>query len=417
MATITGDSKNNRLEGTSGNDIIFGGAGNDTLLGLGGDDRLFGEAGDDRLDGGIGSDFLSGGDGNDQLDGGAGDDTLDGGAGDDTLSGGAGNNTYVIDSPGDRIVQSNNPTVTTVRSFITFNLSSLGLSAGLQNLILLGNADINGTGDSGDNVLVGNRGSNVLRGLAGDDRISGGPGGNDLLDGGPGNDILVGNGGNNTFVIDSPGDRIIGAGRGIDTVESSVDYFLGRGLENCNLRGNARLCVGNRLNNRLTGNRNNNTLIGGAGADTLLGNDGNDALSGGQGDDDLTGGRGNDTLTGGEGRDLFYYQSDRSFRNSDFGRDLITDFGGTDNIVLSRSTFGLRSSRGFGFSRDGEFATVANNLLAASSSARIVYSTGSRTLFLNTNGSSSGFGSPGSSGAFITFGGSPNLSALSFLIV
>lgn len=417
MATITGDSQNNRLEGTSGNDIIFGGAGNDTLLGLGGDDRLFGEAGDDRLEGGIGSNFLSGGEGNDQLDGGAGDDTLDGGVGTDTLSGGAGNNTYTVDSPGDRIVQSNNQTVTTVQSFITFNLSSLGLSAGLQNLILLGNADINGTGNSGDNVLVGNRGTNVLRGLAGDDRISGGPGGNDILDGGPGSDILVGNGGNNTFVIDSPGDRIVGPGRSIDTVESSVDYFLVRGLENCNLRGDARLCVGNRLNNELTGNRNDNTLVGGAGADTLLGNDGNDNLSGGQGDDDLTGGRGNDTLTGGEGRDLFYYRSDRSFRTSDFGRDTITDFRGTDSIVLSRRTFGLRSSRGFGFSQVSEFAIVANNRLAASSSARIVYSTGSRTLFLNTNGSSSGFGASGSSGAFITFSSSTNLSTLSFLIV
>ncbi|GAB4428811.1 MAG: hypothetical protein OHK0035_07610 [Cyanobacteria bacterium J069] len=373
------------------------------MLGLGGNDQLFGDAGDDRLEGGVG---------NDRLEGGAGNDTLDGGAGDNTLDGGAGDNTYVINSPGDRIIQSNNQSIAEVRSFITYRLSN-----NLQNLVLQGNANIDGTGNNRDNVLVGNRGSNVLRGLAGDDRISGGAGGNDVLDGGPGNDILVGNGGNNTFVIDSAGDRILGAGRGVDTVQTSVDYFLVSGLENCNLRGDARLCVGNKLNNTLTGNRGNDTLVGGMGADTLLGNDGNDNLSGGQGNDDLTGGKGNDTLTGGEGRDLFYYRSDRNFGTSDFGRDTITDFRGTDNIVLSRRTFGLRSLRGFGFSRAGEFAVVANNRLAAASSARIVYSTGSRTLFLNTNGSSSGFGSSSSSGAFINFSTNTNLSALSFLIV
>ncbi|MDO9713222.1 calcium-binding protein, partial [Paracraurococcus lichenis] len=59
-------------------------------------DTLIGSAAANRLVAGPGSDLLRGGDG---------DDTLDGGAGADRMEGGLGNDTYLVDDPGDVVVE------------------------------------------------------------------------------------------------------------------------------------------------------------------------------------------------------------------------------------------------------------------------------------------------------------------------
>jgi Ca2+-binding RTX toxin-like protein len=64
---ITGDGKQNRLDGESGNDRIAGG---------GGQDQLYGRLGNDRLNGGAGDDIIEGEQGNDRMSGGAGADTF-----------------------------------------------------------------------------------------------------------------------------------------------------------------------------------------------------------------------------------------------------------------------------------------------------------------------------------------------------
>lgn len=63
----------------------------------------------------------------------------------------------------------------------------------LENLTLLGGADIDATGNDGHNVLLGNHGSNTLIG----------GNGNDVLDGGRGNDKLIGGAGSDTFRFSS----------------------------------------------------------------------------------------------------------------------------------------------------------------------------------------------------------------------
>lgn len=85
MAILTGDEKNNKLDGTELTDQIRGLGGNDTLNGFGGNDSLWGGSGNDFMVGGDGNDFLDGEDGNDILFGGNGDDTLNGGKGNDVL--------------------------------------------------------------------------------------------------------------------------------------------------------------------------------------------------------------------------------------------------------------------------------------------------------------------------------------------
>jgi Ca2+-binding RTX toxin-like protein len=297
-----------------------------------GADTFTGTAGDDVLEGLGGDDILGGGDGNDLLLGGAGADTMTGGLGDDI---------YSVNEAGDVVDETGGDGTDTVRSSISYTLT-----AGVENLTLLFNSSINGTGNALDNLILGNGGANVLAGLAGDDTINGGSGadtlsggddddsldggagndsleggdgtdtliggaGNDRLDGGTGGDAMTGGAGGDTYVVDDAGDTVTElANGGKDTVEASVSWILGDNVENLTLTGSAATGTGNALNNAITGNGGGNTLIGGAG---------NDILSGMGGSDTLIGGAGADSLTGGLGADTFL------FTDADIGVKLVTD--------------------------------------------------------------------------------------------
>jgi Ca2+-binding RTX toxin-like protein len=110
---------------------------------------------------------------------------LDGGAGADTMIGTSGNDTYYVDNTGDRILDSYNQGIDTVFSSITYTLSTY-----LENLTLSGTGNINGTGNSLNNVIIGNSGNNILSGGAGNDIIDGGAGADTMI-GGTGNDVLL----------------------------------------------------------------------------------------------------------------------------------------------------------------------------------------------------------------------------------
>ncbi|MGV3553125.1 calcium-binding protein [Rhizobium sp.] len=107
---------------------------------------------------------------------GAGDDTFDNRSGKLTGSvhGGAGSDTYLMGAKTFAIVEASDGTGTdTLKSTVTRVLDA---DWDIENLILLGKADINGFGDAGDNHITGNKGRNVLAGLAGADQLTGGAG-------------------------------------------------------------------------------------------------------------------------------------------------------------------------------------------------------------------------------------------------
>ncbi len=90
MATTTGSSGDDLINGTSTNDNLNGGAGDDTLLGGAGNDNLSGGSGNDTLNGDAGSDTLNGGSGSDLLiyklaENANGTDLYTGGSGIDTV--------------------------------------------------------------------------------------------------------------------------------------------------------------------------------------------------------------------------------------------------------------------------------------------------------------------------------------------
>jgi Ca2+-binding RTX toxin-like protein len=195
--------------------------------------------------------------------GAAGNDTLDGGTGGDSLLGGSGNDTYVVDDVNDVIVESTTSTIEidTVRASLNWTLGD-----NLENLVLTGTSNFNGTGNSLNNTITGNAGNNVLNG-------------------GSGADVMLGGSGNDTYIVDNAKDLVIetidarsrlDAG-GIDTVESSLNYTLPTFVENLTLRGTDNLVGnGNALANVISGNSGANILLGGTGADTLDGANGAD---------------------------------------------------------------------------------------------------------------------------------------------
>ncbi len=267
--------------------------------------------------------------------GNSGNNILDGGEGSDAMSGGAGNDTYIVDNAADTVMELASAGTDQILSSVSY-----GLSANVENLTLAGTGDINGTGNSLDNVLVGNAANNILDGGAGVDAMSGGAGddtyivdntadtvmeasnagtdivlsgvsytlsanvenltltgtgntmatgnslanivignaGNNVLDGAAGADQMYGGAGNDTYIVDDAGDSVAeNAGEGVDTLQSNISYQLSDNVENLKLTGTANVnATGNVLGNVLTGNAGSNVLDGGLGADTMAGGAGND---------------------------------------------------------------------------------------------------------------------------------------------
>ncbi len=119
------------------------------------------------------------------VSGGAGGDTLRGGEGTQILAGGAGDDVYEADLAQDQVVELPGEGRDTL-----WSSGSATLPATVENLLLAGDADADGTGNAADNALAGNGADNRLYGLAGNDWLAGG-GGDDLLDGGEGSDTAA----------------------------------------------------------------------------------------------------------------------------------------------------------------------------------------------------------------------------------
>ncbi|WP_051439744.1 calcium-binding protein [Methylobacterium sp. 10] len=290
----------------------------------------------------------TGGDGDDTLRGGIGSDTLDGGAGNDTMIGGRGDDTYIVDSPGDSVVEAPGQGDDTVRSSVTYTLPD-----NVENLILTGTGSIDGTGNALDNSIVGNDGDNRLDGGAGNDRLTA-RGGDDVLIGGAGDDIMRGGTGDDVYVVDSTSDQVIeAADEGNDTVRSSVTYSLGANVENVILIGTDAIdATGTEGDNSLVGNDSANRLDGGAGDDMLSGRGGDDTLLGGTGADTMRGGTGDDTYVvddagdqvielAGEGTDTVRSSIDYTL-GANVERLVLTGAGNLDGTgnTLNNSLFG-----------------------------------------------------------------------------
>ena len=170
----------------------------------------------DRIFGGDYNDTLAGNSGADLIVGGEGNDTLNGQVGADTLQGGTGNDTYVTDAL-DTIIEAANAGTDTVKSTATFSLRN-----NLENLILLGTGNLNGTGNGLNNAITGNFGNNSLNGAAGADILIGSKG-RDTLRGGTESDSFrfkTGDTGQTAATMD----RIVDFAKGAAGVGDEFDF-------------------------------------------------------------------------------------------------------------------------------------------------------------------------------------------------
>jgi Ca2+-binding RTX toxin-like protein len=113
-----------------------------------------------------------------------------GGTIDGTVIGGGGDDMLITDKATDILSEQTGGGTDTVKSTVSYKLS-----ANVENLALLGKADIDATGNGLANVITGNAGANTL---------SGG-GGTDILDGALGNDTLAGGAGADVFLFETHG--------------------------------------------------------------------------------------------------------------------------------------------------------------------------------------------------------------------
>ena len=294
---LHGGEGNDTLYGMDGTDTLSGDAGDDRLYGGNGGDALFGGEGDDYLDGGAGIDALHGGNGNDHyvldvvgeidisepdpgqdtvsapgnyslganqenisfyesdvahpdahvgngnglsntITGGVlsdtlfgfdGDDFLDGGLGLDRLVGGNGNDTYAVDNAGD--IDPGDLDAGRDRVYSSINYS---LGPQQEELVLTGTATLNGSGNVGNNFLVGNTAANILHGSDGADQIRGG-GGFDQLFGDAGDDTLF-YAADATHIDGGAGAAdalyLTGSGASVSLDLSQIDDALITGIEN-----------------------------------------------------------------------------------------------------------------------------------------------------------------------------------------
>ena len=249
----TGNDLDNILSGNIAANILTGGLGNDTYIVMG-NDTIVENAGEGidtvvtSITYTLGADLENltlTGSGRINGTGNTLDNIITGNSGSNILTGGTGDDTYII-SKGDKVIENVGEGTDTVQTTDSFTLGS-----NVENLILIGNAQSTGIGNTLNNIITGNAAKNFLNGDAGADTMTGGAG-------------------DDTYVVDNAGDIIVeNAGEGIDTVMSSLTYILGMELENLTLTGAAAINgTGNALDNIITGNSAANVMTGGLGSDS-----------------------------------------------------------------------------------------------------------------------------------------------------
>ena len=359
------DIENFTLKGNF-NAVVTGGDEDNIFTTDAGDDVIRGGAGDDRLSAWIGNDEVYAGSGNDTIINTGGEDLFDGGEGVDTLI------TDLSQSVKDKLGFSD-------WDFdIVFDLTAedphmrhYGVKPdgtdyawdeiyGIENYTLIGDFDIELTGDDQANILVSDSGDDVIRGGDGDD----------TLNAGSGDDQLYGGAGNDTLVQSGSGKQIFDGGAGVDTLYNNTDNynngldadppswtaainlstgFLGvleapdhpttdtvLNIENVHVEG--------RWNWEITGDGKANLLQSGSGDDVIAGGYGDDFIDAGDGTDYVNGGFGNDTYQVIDNLDDFIEFTDPN--NLDLSNHIyITDDGGENDVVAIADTPGRDSYR------------------------------------------------------------------------
>jgi len=205
----------------------------------------------------------------------------------DIMKGGAGHDRYVVDNPGDMIVEDAKAGYDRVET----SLSSYTLETNADKLVFTGGS---ATGN-------GNGLANSILGSVGDD----------TLNGGAGVDTTAGGTGDDYYLVQTYRDIVIeDADSGVDTIDSVVNYVLPDNVEKLFISGIATFAGGNALANEIRDNT--------AASPTTV---------------KLDGGGGSDTLYGGAGVNLFLFKAGEANGDTVIGFDGKGDAAG-DSLVF-----------------------------------------------------------------------------------
>jgi Ca2+-binding RTX toxin-like protein len=325
-AVITEVGGNATLQSTTANDTLVAGLGDDSLVAGSGTDLLIGGSG-------ISNDTLVAGTGTSTLQGGSGPTTyylpssfgtaiiVPGSSSSQTIQFAAGDTSnlqataaLLNGAPVLQITDSANtsgtvyvvggltgaPAVQVKIGASTLTLNQLLATASATtvpgtngaNLILstANGASLTGSNTAADTLsawgtndtLRAGTGANQIYAFGATDSVVGGSSSATLGGFGSG-DTLVGGTGNTLFIVNGSQTVTVGAGHGIDTVQSSASYSLQSGIDTLILTGNST-AVGQGNNdptNTLIGNAGDHTLVAGTGNDTLIAGSGLASLVGG----------------------------------------------------------------------------------------------------------------------------------------
>ena len=193
---------------------------------------------------------------------------------------------------------------------------------------------------------------------------------------------------NTSWVWSTGGNSISDDGRTVAYMSSATDIIAldtngaqdifaadtGGGATDAGTAGNdaAASFAATALDDRLAGLAGNDEIFGGAGNDRIWGDDG---------DDSLKGGLGYDRLTGGSGADKFLFDAPTDMA------DIITDFGATDQLVLTDLTaFGLDATQDFtgGILRADRYGEGTDVALAGADE-RVYHETNTNLVWVDTD--------------------------------
>lgn len=418
--TLIGNSGNNILDGQAGMDTMSGGSGNDTYIVDNVGDSVVEEmdAGDDHVISSVtytlsenverltlvGTDAIDG-TGNvldNTLIGNSAANILDGKEGIDTMIGGAGDDIYVVDASADTVWENLSEGIDTIYTTVSYVLPE-----NVENLILIGDGDINGGGNGLDNTLIGNSANNYISGGGGADLIDAKEG-NDTLEGGIGDDTLIGGAGNDTFIYnlgndldaisDAEGEdtlhftagfsldnvalrvaetegvliahvRVLNAG-GCEIADQGFDFTVSKDaqgnyvspIEHFSFSDGSIKTFDDLLIKTQTTYATNKqtTIITGRNDDIIYGNSRNNTIYSGTGNDIVYAASGGDTIYGQGGNDTLYGNTGNDTFEGGCGSDILSGSNGEDTLV---DTLGNNAFLG-GFHDDMITAGEGNDFIA-----------------------------------------------------
>ncbi|RTM13352.1 MAG: glycosyl hydrolase family protein, partial [Bradyrhizobiaceae bacterium] len=363
MSVITGDAFPNTLTGTAGADTIDGGSGADLMIGGLGDDTYYVDQATDSVKELVGQGYdtviasatwaleagseveriiaasgttainLTGNEFAQELDGNGGNNLVDGGLGADTMIGGRGNDTYLVDNPGDVVVENANEGSDTIKT----TLGNYALGANVENLTYTGTGAFVGVGNGLANVLSAYTTGVTLTGGAGDD----------------------------IYQIGKSDAKIVElAGGGRDTVVATANFVLPSNVEVLKLYGTSTggwlTGIGNELDNSIIGDANPDVIVGGAGNDTLSGGAGKDTFvfAAGSGHDTITDYTSADHVRLGHEYGFFTYQQ-VSKALAQVGSNVVLTLSPTDDVTFLNTTLSQFSAANFELPLDRSALTLA----------------------------------------------------------